>query len=117
MVDPWLFVLLALIAYRVTRFLVDDSAIGGNYASGSEVGELIHRWARDRDGNDRVWWRGRLADLAGCTYCLGFWVSLTVVCLRLWAWPWQLGADGWTTAIALAGAQALLNAIDHKVNA
>lgn len=116
-VDPWIFLLLALAAYRATRFFVDDSLIGGNYASGSEIGETLHRWARDRDGNDKKWGRGRIADLASCTYCAGWWITLTVTCLWLYAWPWQLGREGWLTAAALAGAQALFNALDHRINA
>jgi hypothetical protein len=110
------FLLLSLAAYRVTRFFVDDSLAGGNPRSGSEFGLWLDRWGRTPDGDDRVWWRGRLTDLWGCTYCLGAHVSWILTCLWLWVWPWQLGRDGWLTAVALAGAQALLNAADHRLN-
>ena len=115
-VDPWVFILLALCAFRITRFLVDDSLIGGSPQSGSQVGLDLDRWARDRDGNDRTWFRGRISDLAACTYCLGAHVSWVLLCLWLWTWPWQLGREGWLLAVALMGAQALLNALDHRIN-
>jgi hypothetical protein len=115
-VEPYVFILLSLCTYRAVRFFVDDSLIGFNVASESEVGEALYRWGKDSDGNDRVWWRARLVDLGSCTYCFGWWLSLTVACLWLWAWPWQLGREGWLTTIALAGAQALLNTLDHRLN-
>lgn len=113
---PLAFILLALAAYRIVRFFVDDSLIGFNPRSESEIGARLDRWARTPDGDDRTWARGRVADLGVCTYCLGFWVSLTLACLWLAAWPWQLGREGWLFTVALAGAQALLNALDHRIN-
>jgi hypothetical protein len=112
----FVFTLLALAVYRVVRFLCDDSLMGMNPRSGSELGLWFDRWGRTPDGDDRKWLRGRITDLVGCTYCLGWWVSLAAACLWLRAWPWQLGYDGWLYTIALAGAQALLNTLDHRLN-
>lgn len=112
-IGPPAFVLLALACYRIVAFFVADSLIGFNEASGSMTGMTLRNWARDTDGNDKVWWRGRLYDLLSCTFCLGAHVCWIATCLWLWVWPWQLGREGWLTAIALAGAQALLNALDH----
>lgn len=114
--DPYVFILLSFAAYRIVRFLVDDSLIGLNPRSESEAGLWLDRWARTPDGDDRKWWRGRFADLGACTYCCGAWLSLAIVCLWLSVWPWQLGREGWLTAIALAGTQALLNAADRRIN-
>lgn len=114
--DPFVFILLSFCAYRVTRFFVDDTLIGFHENSESEVAGRLHGWARTPAGDDRVWWRGRTYDLLSCTYCLGAHLSWVLVCLWLRVWPWQLGVEGWLTAVALMGAQALLNAGDHALN-
>lgn len=114
--DPYVFILLALVAYRITRFVSDDSLVGLNVASESEISDILYRWGKTADGDDRVWWRGRIVDWGTCTYCCGAWFSLALACLWFWVWPWQLGREGWLIAGALAGAQALLNALDHRIN-
>lgn len=115
-VTPYVFALLSFVAYRVTAFFVADKLIGFNEHSESEVGVALRNWARDVHGHDRVWWRGRVYDLLSCTFCLGAHVSWILTCLWLWVWPWQLGREGWLVAVALAGAQALLNLIDNRVS-
>lgn len=77
-VTPFEFVVVALAAYRVTRFLLWDSLMGMGVVGGefvSKLGERIDRFAYDAAGNDRSWWRGKVGDLLTCPFCLGFWVS------------------------------------------
>jgi hypothetical protein len=117
LIEPWQILLLCFGSYRATRFFVDDSLIGGNPSSGSRFSIWLDRfaWTADAAGDDRTWLRGKIGGLASCTYCLGFHVSWIVLCLWLRVWPWQLGVEGWIAACAVAGVQALLNAVDHAL--
>jgi hypothetical protein len=119
-VSPYVFVLAALAAYRLTRFVVDDSLLQGP-----------RRWVFRRFPPDQVWVAGfqaehgrerphKLGQLLDCTYCTGFWMA-GLVLLVVWALGY-LNADPVESFMfvalwwALAGAQALLNAIDHRLN-
>lgn len=101
--------ILALASYRITRFLVLDSLMGFGPDSGSGLSVRIDRFAYDEDGSDRSWWRGKVGDLLTCTWCLGFWVSLAVLCAWTTTVPWELGTEGVLTAFAVAGAQGYMN--------
>jgi hypothetical protein len=121
-VSPYVFVLAALAAYRLARFVVHDSLL-----------EDARRWVFRRFPPDQVWVQGfqaehqrtrphKLGQLLDCTYCLGFWISglVLVAAYALGHVPAVTDNDsGYATFVALwwalAGAQALLNAIDHRL--
>jgi hypothetical protein len=107
----WAVFIIALAAYRLTRFLVFDSLFGFNLASRSRMSGRLDRWAYTTDGKDRTYWRGKLADLLVCPYCTGFWVTIGV-----WA-SWFYGPT-WLRVIvvlfAIAGVQAFLNHLDQR---
>lgn len=109
MLEPIELVVLALAAYRITRFFVKDSLMGFGPDSGSAMSVRVDHFAYDSDGNDRSWVRGKIGDLLTCTWCLGFWVSLAVVCAWTQTVPWELGTEGVLTAFGVAGAQGYLN--------
>lgn len=106
--EPIELVVLALAAYRITRFFVKDSLIGFGPDSGSAMSVRVDRFAYDSDGNDRSWLRGKIGDLLTCTWCLGFWVSAAVVCAWTQTVPWELGIKGVLTVFGVAGAQGYL---------
>lgn len=92
------FIFAALAAFRLTRLIVRDD---------------ITSPIRDR------WWRRfpedtKPGELIGCNYCVGIWVSATVLA----AWVAVGYADArWRTILllpAVAGAQALLSVLDDR---
>lgn len=115
LLTPYAFILVALVAYRVTRFLVFDSLIGANLESGSSFSKWLDLFAYEPTGGDRSFIRGKIGDLLVCPFCTGFWVSLAVTCGWLWVAPWHLGRIGWLTVFAVAGVQSMAAAIDHRL--
>lgn len=111
--DPWHFIIVALCAFRVVRFLVFDSLIGANPQSGSSFGRWLDGWAwQPQNGAPKSWLKDKIANLLVCPWCLGFWITLAVYA------AWCLGPDwlrivvcGW----ALAGLQAALNAVERAI--
>jgi len=113
MLEPWQFIIVALCAYRLTRFFVFDSMLGANLESHSKFSQWLDVFAYNADGTDKSWVRGKFADLLVCPYCLGFWLSLGG-----WAaWTW---GPSWVpyvvTAWAVAGAQSMLNITERKLS-
>lgn len=100
------FAVLVLVSYRVTRLVTTDSL-----------------WAGTRERiTDALMGRGttpasKLAELIGCPFCVGFWVSALTVATCCWVgWvslPWRHAV---VVAWAVAGAQALCSSIDARLN-
>lgn len=122
--DATTYAILIFAAYRVTRFLVEDSLIGFGPSSESRMSVRVDRFAyfneddpevtnQERsDGEGRTWVREKIGDLVTCTYCLGFWVSAAVYLSFVFA------TDSWSlaepvvhgiSAFAVAGGQGFLN--------
>ncbi|HUW00787.1 MAG TPA: DUF1360 domain-containing protein [Acidimicrobiales bacterium] len=89
----WLeFVVLALAAYRITRFLLFDSLLGMGLVGkefASPLAAKVDRFGYDEEGNDRSWIRGKLSDLLTCPWCLGFWISAAAY------FSWLGATEGW----------------------
>lgn len=100
---PFMFVLLALAAYRVTRLVTRDS---------------LWEHTRDRLADWFTHHRAsKAAELLTCPFCAGFWVCALVLAAALAADLVDMDADmavlvWW----ALAGAQALLSSVDDRLN-
>ena len=118
---------LALAAYRITRLVVEDSLterprgwmrrrfpLAGDQFAGENSrpkrGKPLYnhtshpQWVASQDT-----FVGKLLD---CTYCSGAWVSAGVFS----AWHWGGPVAWWIlVAVAVAGAQALLNALDGRL--
>lgn len=82
MADPWLFVLLALACYRVTRLVTMDKITEPIFEPIRE--RLEARWINRHAGDDEnlaylygksAEWNSKLAFMLSCPWCLGFWVS------------------------------------------
>lgn len=58
--------------------------------------------------------RGKLADLLTCIHCTSMWFAAGAVCLLTSTWPWQLGWNGWLTAVAAAAVASFLGAVDGR---
>src|SRR5690242_20889167 len=69
MISPWLFVVAALAAARITRLVTRDT-----------ITQPLRLWLINRSGVD-----SRLAELLSCDWCSGVWVSSAVVGTT-WAW-------------------------------
>lgn len=108
LLTPFMFILVTLACFRVTRFLVHDSLMGSSLDSGSGWSQTLDRWAYTSRGEPKGFVRDKLAELLTCPYCLGFWISLAGTCIALRTFPWHLGIDGWFTAWAVAGAAAMI---------
>ena len=117
MLEPYALLLVALAAYRITRFLVFDSLMGFNLESGSKMSRRLDVWAWTAEGQERPgaggWLRDKVGNLLVCPYCLGFWIA--AACWAAWAW-----GPSWVqyvlVAWAAAGAQALLSTVDRRLN-
>lgn len=78
--DAWLFILLALACYRVTRLVTTDKITEPLFEPLRQRLEI--RWQRkhypeyvpDAVRNSETW-NSKLAFLLSCPWCLGFWVS------------------------------------------
>jgi len=121
------FVLVVLAAYRITRFFVEDSLIGMGttetvvsvagknrevvHVPNSPLAEKIFNFAYHEDGSDKGFFRARFGDLVGCSFCLGFWISCTVLALWTQSPPWtNPNPTTWViTAFAVAGGQAFIS--------
>lgn len=106
------YVIVALAAYRLTRFFVKDSLIGFGPDSGSAISQRIDQFAYDEEGTDRSFWRGKAGDLLTCTWCLGFWISAatyTVAAISLREWSGQPLLWHGIAIFGVAGAQGLLS--------
>lgn len=94
--DPWAFLIVALAAFRVTRFVVFDSLVGAHPESGSRFSRWLDGWAWDAEGEDRSWLRGKVGTLLACPWCSGFWITAGVYAAWLqWPqvrWLWLLWA-------------------------
>ncbi len=108
-VEPWEFALVALAAYRITRFIVVDSLLGRTASEdeprGSGLRLRLDQFAYDDEGEDRSWLRGKVGDLLTCSWCLGFWVSVATLA----AWTADVEWLRWAvTGFAVAGAQGFV---------
>lgn len=113
MVEPWEFLIVALAAARITRFVVLDSLIGFNLDSGSKMSRRLDVFAYAPDGSDRSWVRAKIGDLLNCTYCTGFWITVACWAAAVWGPGWAIG---FLTCWAAACVQALLNVADRALS-
>lgn len=73
-----LVILLSPASYRITRLLVKDLIFDGPRAA------IITKLVQLPDGGfRRIGFRAKLAYLIGCEFCVGVWVSLTLMLLAL----------------------------------
>lgn len=113
---PWVFVLLALVAYRLTRLLGWDDfppiEKARNWILGANV-QVRSRPAGAEDAYLTVYRRQLLAKLVHCAFCLGWWVALAVY--LVWALaghPYAEPVESWMFYVgmpfALAAAVGLI---------
>lgn len=115
MLDLWPFVLVALAAYRVTRFFVFDSLMGFNLESRSKMSRWLDVRSYNSDGSDRddrSWLWLKTVDLLVCPFCLGFWITFGIWAAVYYGPSWVLVP---VAVFALAGVQTLLNATERKL--
>lgn len=98
------FLVAVLCAYRITRLVAIDAIFEGTRGR-------IQVWG----ANQRNLVGYKIGYLVGCPWCAGVWVALIVACAVLRAWPWQLGVAGWVWAGGLAGAAALVHAVEDTL--
>jgi hypothetical protein len=95
--------ILGLAAYRVTRFLVIDTLLE---PSRSKFHSMLER----RNG---VLW-AKIYDLVSCTWCVGVYVSFAVYAIYLWDLFINWTRFDWLSAIAVAGVQGMLHALEPE---
>lgn len=97
----YLFILASLAAFRITRLITTDTF------------PLV---AKPRAALLRRYGTSSWSELLTCTYCLGAWIALGILALLKWLGYAHLT---WGQVLliwpALAGAQALLNALDSRL--
>lgn len=71
--DAWLFILLALASYRVTRLVTTDKITEPIFER--VRWSLERRWYAKHDGGSDTHFNSKLAFMLSCPWCLGFWVS------------------------------------------
>lgn len=117
-IDWFVFTILCLAAFRITRFFLFDSLMGmglNGKEFASPLAEKVDKFGYDRDGNNRSLIRGKIADLLSCPWCLGFWIS--AACYFSWLGV-TIGWAGITSyplvvhgviVFAIAGVQSYMN--------
>lgn len=95
---------LGFASYRLTRFFVIDTLIDG-------LRRKFHVFLVNRTGKLRFFWI-KLFELTSCTWCLGFWVSLSLYSLYVWQSPLEFNQVGWINVFAVAGVQGLLHSFE-----
>lgn len=86
--SPWVFVLLALAAWRTWKLLAEDEILG------RPLGEI----------------RRRCEGLVGCPFCLGAWLAI------LWWGAWQVWPHGSLVAAAPFAISAAVGVVAVTVN-
>jgi len=94
-------VILGFAAYRVTRFLVIDSLL-------EPARSNFHSMLERKRGI--VW--AKIYDLVSCTWCVGVYVSFALYCIYLWDLFVGWTRLDWLSAIAVAGVQGMLHAVE-----
>lgn len=102
-----LIVLLSLVVYRVTRFLIEDSLIEAQrnmvrrFILWGGPKRIIPDSEIPKFGNEQRGWRGKLYELTSCRFCLSIWISAGAVALTDWqtsvplpVWVWLAAAAG-----------------------
>lgn len=95
--------ILGLVSYRITRFLVVDSLL--------EPGRTKFHTALEAKRG--LFW-AKLYDLVSCTWCVGVYVSMLVYAVYLWNLFIDWTRLDWLSAIAVAGVQGLLHAFEPE---
>lgn len=103
MIDISTVLVLGLCSYRLTRFLVIDSLL--------EPGRTkFHSMLESHTGY--VW--AKIYDLVSCTWCVGVYVSMLVYATFLWDLFIHWTRLDLLSAIAVAGVQGMLHAIEPE---
>jgi hypothetical protein len=93
--------ILGLAAYRTTRFLVIDTLLEPGRSK-------FHASLERRSG--LLW--AKIYDLVSCTWCVGVYVSFAIYAIYLWNLFVDWTRFDWLSAIAIAGVQGMLHAIE-----
>lgn len=111
LLNPELFVVLALATYRATRLVTSDS-ITANWRDRLELWAwdfdhpILNEQAGKYEARPRSVFRSYLWTLLTCALCLGVWVAAGVfVVLRYWHW---FPAQATVWILAAAGVQCVL---------
>ena len=107
-INALIFIILAFASYRITRFFLFDSLIGGSRekfyvrvtnasAKGKKFKKLLAH---------------KLLELTSCSWCLGIWVTASIYWLYTWTSPLYWGRVGYITVAALAGVQGMIHALE-----
>lgn len=112
--SPFVFLLIVMCSFRLTRFFVYDSLVGGHLESGSHWSRWVDRKAFTAQGADKSWFWSKVATLCSCVFCAGFWCSLGTLSLFLWLPPWQFTPQEWALLGAICGGQVMLSRASRK---
>jgi hypothetical protein len=94
-------IILGFASYRITRFLIIDELLEPGRSK-------FHLRLETRKG---FFW-AKLYDLVSCTWCVGVYVSFAIYVIYLWDLFIHWTRIDWLSAIAVAGVQGLLHAIE-----
>lgn len=107
MIDFLPLIVLALAAFRITRYLVIDTMIAG--ARNKFHAVLINR--AQKQGKLRYLWE-KLYDLTSCSWCAGFWVTFVLYWLYTWDSPADWNQLDYINLFAIAGIQGMLHVLE-----
>jgi amino acid permease len=93
--------ILGLAAFRVTRLLVVDSLLEPGRSKFHSMLERHSGW---------IW--AKVYDLVSCTWCVGVYVSFAIYAVYLWDLFVHWTRVDWLSAIAVAGVQGMLHAVE-----
>lgn len=117
MIGPFAFIVVALAAFRATRFVTADTL-----TVGFQQRLYLFAWNPDEtelvDGNQVATMRGRawrtyVHGLLSCPWCLGVWFSAAAYCW--WRWFTWMPARAALVIVAVAGVQGFVSSAVSKL--
>ncbi len=96
---------LGFASYRITRFLIIDDLISG--IRDRFLTFFVNQ--SQKEGKFHLVWNKAYA-LFTCTWCAGFWITLSLYWIYLWTSPWYFSRLDWISIFAITGVQGLLHA-------
>jgi hypothetical protein len=100
-------IVLAIAAFRITRFLIIDDLI-------HDVRARLYTFLANqaqKNGKLKFLWE-KIYDLSACTWCTGFWVSVALYWTYIWTSPMFWSRFDVINIFAIAGIQGFLHALE-----
>lgn len=101
-------IVLALASFRITRLLVIDTLFAGSRNKFHSY--LVNNSQKAGKHRQLIW--EKLYDLTSCTWCTGFWVSVSLYWAYVWRSPLSWSRLDVFNIFAISAIQSLIHAFE-----